>query len=387
MRQDTVEPLLDLGYLPFHIGVTDVPSNGDLPDVLPFVVGVRRDIDLLVQLPNFAVQQYLEQTYRRGCIVGTPMSEEGFGRRYTDDFLTFIFRTVQPESVKGLRVLEIGCGSGYLLYRLKELGANVLGIEPGEQGQAGAQKYGIEIVRSIFPNDHVHSKGRFDLIVHYAVLEHSLDPVYFLEKQCNCLSESGMIIFSVPDCTEYVRKGDVSMFLHEHWSYFSANSLKSLVESVDLRLLRLERARFGGSLYVVAGRTGESIATKSDADALELVGLRAKNGIANAGEFFERAARYRHSTGVFCAARAINLLHLIKPKKLPRFFDDDLRIHRKYYPPFNVSVESRTSLLNKPVDELVIMSRSFGTQLKAEFMKEDLSKEMQTILADEILSN
>lgn len=388
MSSNTVEPLIDLGHLPFHIGVTDVPSNSDFPGVLPFVVGIRPDIELLVQLPNVIVQQYLERVYRRGSVIGTPVSEEGFGRQYADDFLAFIVRVLHPGTVKGLRVLEIGCGSGYLLFRLKELGAEVLGIEPGEQGQTGAQKYGIKIVHDIFPSKRIFSEGRYDMILHHGVLEHMANPAYFLEMQFQCgLSSLGLIIFAVPDCSEYILKGDVSMFLHEHHSYFSPSSLKALLESVGLRLLHLEKSGFGGVLYALGGKRGESIPTERNAGEVKLFGLRVKKGIEHATAFFGKAARDQRSIGIFCAARIINLLNLIQPRELPRFFDDDPRLYGKYYPPIGVPVESRTSLLTNPVNELVIMSRSFGSKLRAELLQEGSLKATRIMLPDAILGH
>jgi len=387
MGLNTADELLDLGNLPFHIGVSNTPSNGDLPDVLPFEVGVDSDIGYIVQVPNLTVQQYLERVYRRGSIIGTPMSEQGFGRQYADDFLSYIFRTLPATTVKGLRVLEIGCGSGYLIHHLKQLGADVLGVEPGEQGQIGAEKYGIEIVRSMFSSDRVLPAGRFDVIIHYGVMEHVTDPPHFLEMQLRCLSQRGLIVFAVPDCSDYIQKGDVSMFVHEHWSYFSPFSLKTLVEYVGLRFLHWEKSGFGGFLYVIAGTHGESTCMESAVDEVQLFGSRMKKGIEHATDFFETAAHAERSVGIFCAARIFNLLYLIQPRKLPRFFDDESRIRGRYYPPFNVSVEPRASLLNKPVNELVIMSRSFGSKLKAEFLKEKVLKATRIKLPDDILCN
>lgn len=39
------------------------------------------------------------------------------------------------------KAYEIGCGTGYLLYELKKLGANVVGIEPGPYARVGKEKY------------------------------------------------------------------------------------------------------------------------------------------------------------------------------------------------------------------------------------------------------
>ena len=387
MNSNHVEPISDLRSLPFVTGESNTPSNSGLPDVLPFSVGVRPDIGLIAQVPNPEVEHYLELAYRRGSIIGTPMSAEGIGRRYADDFVDFVSRALAPRTVKGLRVLEIGCGTGYLLYRLKELGAEVLGVEPGEQGQVGARSYGIEIIHGMFPNDQIPLKERFDVIVTYGVVEHVVDPIHFLEAQARYLTESGVVILSVPDCSECIATGDVSMFLHEHWNYFSPCSLSRLVKRVGLHLLRLESSGYGGALYAVAGKTGESIYVESAGDEAALFEVRMHKGIENARQFFGAATLAKSSLGIFCAARAINLLHLLEHKNSVRFFDDDVRLHGKYYPPFDIIIESRAALLSDPVDELVIMSRVFGKDLSAELSLEVALSETHIAFTEEVLGN
>lgn len=372
--------LADLGSLPFYVGEFETPSNGELPDTLPFKVGYRTDLDLVVQMPDEKVEQCLNEAYQKGSIVGTPMSEEGIGRHYADDFLSFIGRVLP--SVKGLHVLEVGGGTGYLLHRLHKLGAEVLGVEPGEHGQEGARRYGIEIVRGLFPCEEVSSKS-FDAIINFTVLEHLRDPVHFLEEQRRLLTDSGVIIFAVPDCTEHIEAGDVAMFIHEHWSYFSPSSIRALVESIGLRLLSLERSGFGGCLYAVAGKSGQSINVAGQTNRMDLFRTRLDDGLKRMKEFFKHTERERASVGVFCASRFFNLLHLISPNNAPRFFDDDPRLHGKYYPPITIPVESRAALIENPVDELLIWSRSFGEKLKTQLASEKSLRHTRIRLTDE----
>jgi SAM-dependent methyltransferase len=380
MSSTNLIALADLGSLPFYVGEFEKPANGELPDTLPFKVGYRTDLDLLVQMPDERVEQYLNEAYQIGSIVGTPMSEDGIGRRYADDFLSFIARVVP--SVKGLHVLEVGGGTGYLLHRLHKLGAEVLGVEPGEHGQEGARKYGIEIVRGLFPCEEVSSKS-FDAIINFTVLEHLTDPAGFLEEQKRLLTDSGIIIFAVPDCTDHIEAGDVAMFIHEHWSYFSPTSIQALVESIGLRLLSLERAGFGGCLYAVAGKSGQSIARQNHKNRMDLFRARLDNGLKRMKEYFQQAEKQRSSIGVFCPGRFFNLLHLVRPNNAPRFFDDDPRLHGKYYPPIPVPVESRAALIENPVDELLIWSRSFGEKLKAELTEEKSLQKTHMILTEQ----
>lgn len=64
------------------------------------------------------------------------MDDNGIGKLYADDFIKYIH---EEENIAGKKILEIGCGTGYLLYELQKEGAEVLGIEPGTYGIKGRQ--------------------------------------------------------------------------------------------------------------------------------------------------------------------------------------------------------------------------------------------------------
>jgi hypothetical protein len=66
------------------------------------------------------------------------------------------------------------------------------------------------------------------------------------------------------------------------------------------------------------------------------------------------------SLGIFCPARALYLLNL---EIEVRFFEDDLRQIGKYLPPLTQPIEGRKELLENPVDNLIIMSRTFGSRI------------------------
>ncbi|MBI4504037.1 MAG: class I SAM-dependent methyltransferase [Chloroflexi bacterium] len=283
-------------------------------------------------------------------------------------------------------MLEIGCGDGYLLSRLQQRGAHVVGVEPGEHGQDGSRHYGVAIVRSSFPTETAATAGPFDLILHYAVMEHLTDPDAFLRAQAPRLATTGKIVFAVPDCSAYVAHGDVGMFAHEHWSYFTPQSLRALVEQVGLRLAHVERSGFGGALYAVADARGAAAAGAESNWDVQDFAARVRRGIDGARAFFATALRPGRSVGVFAPGRFINYLHLAQPAQLPRLFDDEPNLHGKYYPPFDQVVESRAALLAEPVDELIIASRSFGERLRNELSQEGALRETRISLLDEVLS-
>jgi SAM-dependent methyltransferase len=310
------------------------------------------------------------------------------GRKYAEDFRQFILAQVGPSPQPGMKVLEIGCGYGFLLYLLERDGFDVLGIEPRPYGLEGSRKYSVDIIQDTFPgrNNKLKRKG-YDIIVHYAVLEHVEDPTEFLREQAEYLSATGLILFSVPDCSEYIMLGDISILLHEHKSYFTPYSLKKVAEQAGLQIVHLEKAGYGGALYGVGALSGRAIHLPEKFDHTSQFENKVMNFLSRTETYFQEALNENRTVGIFCPVRAINVLCKIKPLNMLRFFDDDEYLHGKYYPPFDIPIESRASLLAKPVDDLLIMSRSFGRSLRAELSQKDELKSTRITLVEELLSS
>ena len=376
--------LMKFERLPFHIGPSTTSTNGDLPDILPFEAGLDPS-GIIIQLPNAEVERQLNRAYYAGSMIGTPMSDGGVGRLYADDFLSFVIRSLPFHEPAGLRVLEIGCGNGFLLYQLAQLGCQVIGIEPGEQGQRGSARYGIRVLRETFHDNSALAGHTFDLLLHHGVLEHVGNPRGFLEEQLRYLAEDGRLVFAVPDCGEYIERGDISMFAHEHWSYFSREALGGLLESVGLLAERVEPAGYGGGLYVAATRQKQSRPRAFSGKSTETFARKAQRSIDAMRSFLEGAGNQNQSVGIYCPARALNLLTIIQPAVLLRFFDDDPQLHNHYYPPFRIFIESRQDLLEHSVDHLIIMSRSFGSRLRTELSREASLCRTRFWLPDDIL--
>lgn len=343
-----MRPLLDLGDLPFHVGPAATPHHADLPDTLPFALGI--DDGRVAQMPSGEVARALALAYARGSMIGTPLAAVGIGRAYADDFLRFL----EPWSPAGARVLEIGAGTGYLLQRLSARGAVCVGLDPGFDGDADGP-----ILRDRFPSPRVG--GPFDAIVHYCVLEHVEDPVAFLRAQVEVLAAGGRVLLAVPDAEPGLAAGDVSTFVHEHWSYFTASSLARVLAAAGLRVQRLERSRYGGLLYVEAAVGHAALSAPADHAAGDGLADRIRRHVEDARQWFDTGG----TVGGWPAVRLLNLVHLLRPAECPRLFDDDPRLRGRYFPPLPQAIESCEGLFDQPVDRLVLASRAFGPAMRA----------------------
>lgn len=353
---------MNLDCLPFHIGPTDTPHNpAGLPNTWPFSCGYDSSIGALVQYPTVAITELLERTYRVGQLVGTPLAENRFGQLYTEDFLSFIVKSC----AKGGRVaLEIGAGVGYLTRRLIDAGWIAIGIEPGTGYAEHWQRYRIDIINDFFPTS--CTPGPFDLICSYAVLEHIAEPLKFLKDIRERLAPDGTAVFSVPDCTEEIEAGDPAILLHEHFTYFNAETLGAMLWHAGFSSV-VRKSGYGRCLYAAAKPSHAKKALKrSDLDVLQSYSERTMEFIAKTRKSLEDMLSFG-DVGIYCAARGLAILD---PSMHLRFFDDDDVQQGKYFPPFAVPIDGRKSLLSRPVNTLVVMSRTFGRSIRDSIHKQ-----------------
>lgn len=354
-----MKSVLEIGPIPFHIGMREAPRNTPFPDELPFAAGFDERLGIIAQVPNRDVAAMLDQVYAQGSQLSTPMNEYGLGKATCDDFIGFLLSTLGHPDLSGLRVLEIGCGTGYLITQLKALGANVLGIEPGMKSSVHAERAGIRVIHE--PFESVALKGSFDLVLHANVMEHVGTPLEFLRRQLSALGRGGRIALVVPDCDAPVTHGDLSMFVHEHWSYFTRSSVTSLIAAAGGRVVSSRRAGVGGALYaMMEPGVAPAVPVGDSGSDFGSFAQRAERGKEALREFF--AARRDRAIGVYCPGRFLNYWRLAGSPHV-RFFDDDMALHGRYLPPIPAAVEPRARLLEDPVDSLLIMSRTFGPAL------------------------
>ncbi|MBV8271295.1 MAG: class I SAM-dependent methyltransferase [Cupriavidus sp.] len=352
-----------VGSLPFFYTCQPNPTNAaqGLPDTLPFELEFDADHGLVRQRWSPEVDAALNAGYLHGSEISGMMDAEGIGRSYAEDFLAFIERG--GESLAGKRILEIGCGTGYLLARLRDQGADVIGIEPGEQGKDGARRHGVPIVHGFFPHPEVDAK--FDIIIAYGVLEHIVDPVQFVRNIANHLSTDGVAYLAVPNCEPYLRRGDISCLLHEHWSYFTADALGSVLARAGLAA-EVSNSGFGGSLYSRCHLGPDAQDTVRQPDGMLFRQFRDLAGAA-AARMEGLLTDGDGEVGIYVPGRVVNLLSTLDATVLKRlrFFDDNPRMTGQFFPGVPVKLESFEGLVKRPPSRLFVATRSFQDAIVA----------------------
>jgi hypothetical protein len=247
------------------------------------------------------------------------------------------------------------------------LGATTLGIEPGAHGQAASERFGVEVIHDFFPTPKVQT--RFDLITFFAVLEHIEKPVEFLRSLRPFLNDKAHVALAVPNCQPAIETGDVAMLLHEHWSYFTAETLRNLVEAAGFEVVQLKTSGFGGSLYCLCRVCPGDNRRQPMRNQVDESGIVFKT---KASEMTRRLVRYfaaveNGGIGIFVPQRIVNAAAMAKISLQGcRFFDDNRQLHGTYFPGISIPVESRDDLLRNPPSHVLIMSHSFGAKIAGE---------------------
>ena len=100
---------------------------------------------------------------------------------------------------KGGRILDIGCGNGFYLALMKQLGWEVTGIEMDPvAAEIARSRFGI-FVHVGTPDDAPLEQETFDTVVMSHVIEHVPDPVHFIRTAARFLKPGGQMVVVTPN--------------------------------------------------------------------------------------------------------------------------------------------------------------------------------------------
>lgn len=144
---------------------------------------------------------------------------------------------------KKAMIVDVGCGKGNFLKRLKSIGYNnLMGIDPSQESVDALESYGIDAVRgSIY--DLPKECFQADAVFVSSVLEHLLCPreaVLALDKN---MKRDSYLFIDVPDYSEIANKSTPisNEFNQEHINFFSATSLKNIFYGTHFKMVDIKQ--------------------------------------------------------------------------------------------------------------------------------------------------
>jgi len=112
----------------------------------------------------------------------------------------------EKQSLKGLRVLDVGCFTGEFLVVMRDRGADVYGVDLQEDAVAIANRI---LENRVFKADLYqggYPEQEYDIVTLLGVVEHVLDPVGLIQKAGSLQNKNGLIMIQTPDSSSIIAR-------------------------------------------------------------------------------------------------------------------------------------------------------------------------------------
>ncbi len=137
---------------------------------------------------------------------------------------------------QGGKILDVGCGYGFLLSYLDIEKWERFGVEPSIKASKIAEGRGIKILSNYI--DNISDTLRFDVILLFDVIEHLADPNSMIDKLAGLMNKNGALIIltgNIDSLNAKLTGAHWSYFnTYEHISFFNPKSIKFLLTQYKL---------------------------------------------------------------------------------------------------------------------------------------------------------
>lgn len=156
------------------------------------------------------------------------------------------------DCLKGLRILDIGCGGGLLCEPLARLGASMVGVDPAEKNIEAAKVHAAQSDLAIdyrcgTAEELAEAGERFDIVLAMEVVEHVADVTLFVQSCGAMLKPNGLMIAATINRTlksfalaivgaEYVLRW-LPVGTHQWDKFVTPNELEIAMELAGLRVM------------------------------------------------------------------------------------------------------------------------------------------------------
>ena len=369
-----VEPVLDLGVQP--PANTLLASPGDAYESYPLGLSACASCTH-GQLSDFVDPKTLFVDYLYASGTSNTL------RRY----FAWLASKLAPVVPQEGRVLEIGSNDGSFLSALREAGITAVGVDPAKELNEVARQKGHDVMTGFFPSD--APPGEFDLIVGMNVAAHTPDPVNFMRGIRAALTPNGVALIQTSQA-RMIENAEFDTIYHEHYSFFTLESMRVLAARTGLRLEAVHLASIHGTSFAFVLRRMES---RSVPAPLEWEGDFACSGstaecVRSSWSEFSKAARVvmddvsrsiAHHQGegrdialVGVAAKALTLIRAVGVQPSAFFDEAALKIGR-YVPGYAFPIQALEEVGGLSRDTLFVLGAwNFADELIAKIVQRPL---------------
>lgn len=156
-----------------------------------------------------------------------------------------------PVPAPDATLLDVGCGSGAFLARMRDAGYAVQGLEVDAEAVAAARAAGLSVAHGTLDDGVLELTGgagprHFDVVTAWHVLEHVHEPVSFLRRAAAHLKPGGRLVVATPNLGAWSHRRFGAAWSEldapRHLVLFGERALLAACARADLEVLGLHAA-------------------------------------------------------------------------------------------------------------------------------------------------
>lgn len=185
-----------------------------------------------------SLSRFYEKDYRSIYVGNQQASNEFFEAQINHGHFIFEFIKSKVDVVEGMKVYDIGCGSGGILIPFKDANLSTFGCDLGSEYLKRGRQAGLVLEQGQARVLQIH--GCANLIIVSHVLEHFSNPIREIEQISELLTDNGYLYIEVPGIFK-IREayGDTLLFLQNaHLYHFTLATLNTLMAKVGFKLIK-----------------------------------------------------------------------------------------------------------------------------------------------------
>ncbi len=170
---------------------------------------------------------------------------------YAQQLINFLMERIKKGSL-----LDIGCGSGYLIEEANKLGFQGEGLDPSYEAVKFCQRRNLEVRYGLLEEKYYPSET-YDIVVASHVLEHVSDPIKFLNICRKILKKNGYLCLAQTNYTGMIPfvygrywEGWVP---NEHLAHFSPFGIQFLLKKSGFKVKKIKILPLGFHLRFKLG--------------------------------------------------------------------------------------------------------------------------------------
>lgn len=157
---------------------------------------------------------------------------------------------LRPLLKPGLRLLDVGAGSGEVVYMLRAMGCDASGLEPNEgYAQYASAVLGAPVAHGFY-QDAVLVAGSLEVVTMFHTLEHLDSPFDVMRRAREWLAPGGFLLVEVPN-VEAVCQQPHQQFHRGHLYHFNLAALESMGRRAGCAVVGSSTSPDGGNISAV----------------------------------------------------------------------------------------------------------------------------------------